>query len=66
MNAYTYSGYGSGSRRAGEIRRIYEDTAPPISSAMKPQARALLTEFVSIVEAAVRKSGGHFEIPEAA
>jgi hypothetical protein len=66
MNAYTYSGYGSGSRRAGEIRRIYEDTAPPISSAMKPQARAFLTEVVGIVKSAVEKSGGHFEVTKAA
>jgi hypothetical protein len=66
MNAYTYSGYGSGSRRAGEIRRIYEDTAPPISSAIKPQARAFLTEVVGIVKSAVEKSGGHFEVTKAA
>jgi hypothetical protein len=66
MNAYTYSGYGSGSRRAGEIRRIYEDSAPPISSAMKPQARAFLTDVVGIVKTAVEKSGGHFEVPKAA
>lgn len=66
MNAYSYSGYGSGSRRAGEIRRIYEDTAPPISSAMKPQARAFLTEIVGIVKSAVEKSGGHFEVTKAA
>lgn len=66
MSAYTFSGYGSGSRRAGEIRRIYEDTAPPISSAMKPQARAFLTEVVTIVTAAVEKAGGHFEASKAA
>ena len=66
LNAYTYSGHGSGSRRAGAIRRIYEDTAPPISSAMKPEARAFLTEVVGIVKAAVEKSGGHFEISGAA
>ena len=65
LNAYTYSGYGSSSRRAGEIRRIYEDSAPPISSAMKPSARAFLTEVVGIVRAAVDKAGGHFEIPKA-
>lgn len=66
MNAYTYSGYGSGLRRASEIRRIYEDTAPPISSAMKSQARVFLTEVVGIVKAAVEKSGGLFEVPRAA
>lgn len=66
MKAYANSGYGSGSRRAGEIRRIYEDSAPPISSAMKPQARAFLNEVVGIVKTAVGKSGGHFEVPNAA
>ena len=60
LNAYTHSGPGSGSRRAGEIRRIYEDSAPPISSAMKPPARAFLAEVVGIVKSAVEKSGGHF------
>lgn len=65
MNAYTDSGYGSGSRRASEIRRIYEDSAPPISSAMKPQARAFLAEVVGIVRNAVEISGGHFEVPRA-
>jgi hypothetical protein len=66
LNAYTYSGPGSGSRRAGEIRRIYEDSAPPISSAMKPPARAFLGEVVGIVKGAVEKSGGHFEVSKAA
>lgn len=66
MNAYTDSGYGSGSRRANSIRRIYEDSAPPISSAMKPEARAFVTEVVGIVKGAVEKSGGHFELPSAA
>ena len=65
MAAYTFSGYGSGSRRADEIRRIYEDTAPPISSAMNPPARAFLTEVVGIVKTAVEKAGGHFDIPKA-
>jgi hypothetical protein len=64
MTAYTDTGYGSGTRRANVIRRIYEDSAPPISSAMKPQARAFLTEVVGIVKAAVEKSGGHFEVPK--
>ena len=66
LSAYTYSGPGSGSRRAGEIRRIYEDSAPPISSAMKPPARAFLADVVGIVRSAVEKSGGHFEVPKAA
>jgi hypothetical protein len=42
LSAYTRSGPGSAFRRAGEIRRIYEDSAPPISSAMKPPARYAL------------------------
>lgn len=66
MNAYTVSGYGSGSRRANSIRLIYEDSAPPISSAMKPEARAFVTKVIGIVRAAVEKSGGHFEVPNAA
>jgi hypothetical protein len=37
-----YSGRGSAILRSGEIRRIYEDSAPPISSAMKPSARAFI------------------------
>jgi len=65
-SAYTYSGRGSGFRRAGEIRRIYEESAPPISSAMKPTAREFLTEVVSIVKKAVEKSGGRFDLPKAA
>jgi hypothetical protein len=52
--------------RPGEIRRIYEDRAPPISSAMRPPARAFLTEVISIVKNGVEKSGGHFEVPKAA
>jgi hypothetical protein len=66
LSAYTRSGPGSAFRRAGEIRRIYEDSAPPISSAMKPSARAFLAEVVGIVKSGVEKSGGHFEVPKAA
>jgi hypothetical protein len=66
LTAYTYSGKGSGSRRAGDIRRIYEESAPPISSAMKPSARAFLTEVVGIVRGAVEMSGGRFEVAKAA
>jgi hypothetical protein len=64
--AYRYFGRGSASLRAGEIRRIYEDSAPPISSAMKPPARVFLAEVVDIVKKAVEKSGGRFEVPKAA
>lgn len=66
LTAYTYSGKGSGMRRAGEIRRIYEESAPPISSSMKPSARAFLAEVVGIVRDAVEKSGGRFEMAKAA
>ena len=66
QSAYTQSGRGSGSRRAGEIRRIYEESAPPISSAMKPLAREFLTEVINIVKRSVDKAGGHFEVPKAA
>ena len=66
VSAYVHSGPGSASRRAGDIRRIYEDSAPPISSAMKPPARAFLAEVIGIVKSGVEKSGGHFEVPKAA
>jgi hypothetical protein len=66
QTAYTQSGRGSGLRRAGEIRRIYEESAPPISSAMKPLAREFLTEVINIVKHGIEKSGGSFDIPKAA
>jgi len=66
LTAYTHSGKGSALRRAGEIRRIYEDSAPPISSAMKPAARAFLAEVVGIVRSAVERSGGKFDVAVAA
>jgi hypothetical protein len=66
LTAYTFSGPGSVFHRAGQIRRIYEDSAPLISSAMKPSARVFLAEVVGIVKRAVEKSGGHFEVPKAA
>jgi hypothetical protein len=66
QTAYGESGRGSGLRRAGQIRRIYEESAPPISSAMKPLAREFLTEVVKIVKLGVEKSGGHFEVTKAA
>jgi Protein of unknown function (DUF2971) len=52
--------------RSGDIRRIYEESAPPISSAMKPPAREFLTEVVNIVKRGVDNAGGHFEVPKAA
>jgi hypothetical protein len=66
LDAYTYSGRGSAVLRSGEIRRIYEDTAPPISSAMKPSARAFLAEVIGIVKSGVESSGGNFAVPKAA
>jgi len=66
VSAYIHSGQGSAFRRAGDIRSIYEDSAPPISSAMKPPARAFLTEVIGIVKDGVEKSGGHFEVSKAA
>jgi hypothetical protein len=66
QTAYTQSGRGSGLKRAGEIRRIYEESAPPISSAMKPLAREFLTEVINIVKRSVDKAGGHFQVPKAA
>lgn len=66
MSAYGFSGTGSGLRRAGEIRRIYEESAPPISSSMQPAARAFLTEVIRIVREAVEKSAGRFDVAQAA
>ena len=66
MSAYAFSGRGSGLRRVGEIRRIYEESAPPISASMQPAARAFLTEVVRIVREAVEKSGGRFDMAQAA
>ena len=66
MSAYAHSGKGSTGLRAGEIRRIYEDTAPPISSAMKPLARAFVAAVVNIVRQAVEQSGGDFDVTKAA
>jgi hypothetical protein len=66
LGAYNQSGYGSGVRRAAEIRRIYETSAPPISSAMNPQARTFLNEVIGIVKGAVETAGGEFDIAKAA
>jgi hypothetical protein len=66
MTSYTYSGKGSARRRSVEIRQIYEDSAPPISSAMRPDARAFLVEVISIVKHAVESSGGRFEVQKPA
>lgn len=52
--------------RSVEIRWIYEDSAPPISSAMRPGARAFLAAVIGIVKSAVKSSGGRFELPKAA
>jgi hypothetical protein len=66
LTSYTYSGKGSATLRSVEIRKIYEDSAPPISSAMRPDARAFLTEVIGIVKNSVETSGGRFEVPKAA
>lgn len=65
LTSYTYSGKGSATLRSVEIRKIYEDSAPPISSAMRPDARAFLVEVIGIVKNAVEWSGGRFEVPKA-
>lgn len=66
QNAYVMSGRGSCLRRSGEIRRIYEESAPPISSAMQPLAREFLVEVVKIVRSAIESAGGQFNVPKAA
>jgi hypothetical protein len=66
QNACEMSGRGSGLRRSGEIRRIYEESAPPISSAMRPLAREFLIEVINIVKRGVENSGGYFEVLKAA
>lgn len=50
--------------RSVDTRRIYEDSAPPISSAMRPPARAFLNELIGIVRNGVKRSGGRFEVAE--
>lgn len=62
QTAYTYSGYGSGSRRAGDISRFYE-TSAPLSSSTKPQAREFLTGVINIVQLGVQKAGGTLDLP---
>ncbi len=61
VSSYIHSGPGSAFHRASDIRGIYEDSAPPISSAMKPSARMFLVSVRGIVKRGVEKSGGHFE-----
>jgi hypothetical protein len=65
LTSYTYSGKGFATLRSVEILKIYEDSAPPISSA-RPDARAFLVEVIGIVKNAVEWSGGRFEVPKAA
>lgn len=62
ITAYNYSERGSAFRRAREIQRIYEDSAPPISSVMRPSAREFLIEVLGIVKNGVERFGGHFEV----
>lgn len=65
LTTYSYAGGGSGLRRAKEIRRIYEESAPPISSAMSHLARAFLNEVAGIVRGAIENAGGRFDLPKA-
>jgi energy-coupling factor transporter ATP-binding protein EcfA2 len=58
--AYEHSGPRSSYRRADEIERIYEESAPPISSAMSHSARTFLHALHNIVRESVEKSGGQF------
>jgi hypothetical protein len=58
--AYDRSGRGSGFKRAEDIRRIYEESAPQISSAMNPQAREFLVEVIGLIRKAVDSAGGQF------
>lgn len=58
--AYAKSGNRSTFRRADEIERIYEESAPQISSAMSHSARTFLHALHQIVREAVEQSGGQF------
>jgi hypothetical protein len=63
QTAYHFAGKGSGQRRSEEIRNIYEDAAPPISSSMSLDARRFLEEILQIVRDAVIQAGGRFGRP---
>lgn len=58
--AYDYAGSGSSYRRADEIRTIYEQAAPVISSAMSEPARDFLHRLHAIVRKAITEAGGRF------
>ena len=64
--AFNYSGTGSASRRAHEIRRIYEECAPPLSVALTSAARNFLAQVTEIVRTAVVDAGGRFHLEGAA
>jgi hypothetical protein len=60
-NAFDFSGSGSSYRRAEEIEHIYEEAAPPISSAMSEPARQFLHSLHQLVRSAVEGAGGCFQ-----
>lgn len=60
--AYEHSGTGSSYRRADEIKSIYEEAAPLISSAVSEPARAFLHTLHKLVREAVISSGGAFRV----
>ena len=57
------SGRSSSLRCAGEVRRIYEESAPLISLVMKPLARGFLAEVINIVKRSVDKGAGVSRYP---
>ncbi|MCF7992860.1 MAG: hypothetical protein K9M02_20665 [Thiohalocapsa sp.] len=60
-NAFDFSGSGSSYRRAEEIEHIYEEAAPPISSAMSEPARVFLHSLHQLVRTAVEGADGRFQ-----
>lgn len=63
QTAYARSGKGSGRLRASDVRGIFEEAAPQISSTMPSTAREFLTFVVGIVRDGIEKAGGQFEMP---
>lgn len=59
--AYSYRRKGSALKRAEKVRDIYEEGAPPISSAMPITAQQFLDEIIGIVTSAVTDAGGMLE-----
>jgi len=61
--AFNFGGRGSSYRRAEEIERIYENSAPSISTVMSENARNFLHTLYQLVIMAVEENRGQFRQP---